>query len=315
MSKKYLLFILALLFLTFAVFSNEAFAQSKDCSHLVVNRSYSQTFEGFNNLGLFFGGSYPLVPGGGVGVETFLPNGEFSARMTIAIGQFGLMQDLPATGHYSLSWDTSKEPVLCTGTLSVSVPGLGDLGFQLVVAPGGQQVESIHTDFGLVVGVTALPVPTKNCSNNSVQGRYRENAKGWALSEAAGLPFPPTQLVGGYAPFAFSGGLQFNPRVSPSLADFPHAPQGAGSVTGWDFVNIGGLPASRTETGWYKLESDCSGIIVLRDNMGHPDFRLELFAGDAGKTVHMMNIDTAPDGVTPMFILALTGERADEGQH
>jgi len=319
--RRVLLIVFVLTLADISVSAQTSFTtkSAQDCSQLVVNHSYSQTFQGFLNIPAYFASfgvpSPPgmgLVPNGGTGYLTFLPHGKLSGRVTLAIGLLGLIPDLQPdeTSQYTLTWDTSNKPPLCSGTLTMNVPGEDSFHFQLVASEDGQQIEMIHTDPGLIVSVTGTRVRTAGCSNNSVQGKFAANARGWLLSPDSGpMHFPPEQLLSGYAPFAFSGGLQFQARMSPSPVDFPEAPEGAASTSGWDTISLNGLILSRTERGWYKINPDCTGTMTLRDDLGNPDFHLELFVGERGDSVHMVNVDAIPDTGVPLFVLGMTVTR------
>jgi len=298
----------------------KAQAEGRDCSNLVVNRSFSQTFGGFLNVPMYFASigvpappAIGLVPNAGAGFITFLPEGKVSGQVTLAIGLLGLLPDLTfePTSQYSLSWDTNKTPPACSGTITLNAPGEAPFHFRLLVSRNGQQIEMIHTDTGLIVGVTGYPVRTSGCSNQTIGGKYSSNAEGWGLA-APPFSFPPDQVLAGYFPFAFSGAMEFRPNVPP--AGLPDAPAGSGSVVGWDTPSVNGIILPRTETGWYKVDPDCTGKLVLGDSLGN-DFHLEMFIGKSGKALHLVNIDTATlpglPAPVPAFILGTTLDRMD----
>ena len=282
-----------------------------DCSRLVVNRTYVNSFSGLINVPAYFApfeslGVLPppgvgLEPNAGAGKVTFLPGGNFVNRETIVIGMLGMNKDLSITGTYSLTWDGSKEPMACTGTMAgVGVVNGGPMPFkfQLVVSPDGQRVEMIHTDPGLIVGTTGLPMYTHGCSGKSVDATYSYNSNGWILPSPTANP--PEPMLGGYIPFAMSGAMRFYPDTPASVIDFPESPEGAMMVKAWDTVSQNGAIKSRTMTGWYKVRHDCKGVVVLRDPLENPDFQLEMFIGAEGQTVHFVNVngaDTPADSV------------------
>lgn len=292
-----------------------------DCSKLVVNRTYVNSFLGFNNLPLAFqalGIQVPpgvgIEPVGGAGTVTFLPGGNFTMRETIAIGLMGLNKDLSIPGTYSLTWDTSKHPTVCTGSMTGTeqVAGMSlPVNFQLIVSPDSQRIEMIHTDTGLMVGVTGQPISHHACSNATIGATYSYNTMGWFLV----LPgtVPPEQMVGGYIAFAMSGAMRFYPEIPASVSDFPDSPAGAMLVKAWDTPSQNGQILPRTMTGWYLVNHDCTGTIVLRDSLGNPDFRLETFIGAEGQTVHSTNVNDAVDlgnGVSmPPVILGVKLDR------
>ncbi len=64
-------------------------------------------------------------------------------------------------------------------------------------------------------------------------------------------------------------------------------------------------------TGWYKINHDCSGTMVLRDSLQNPDFHLQLIVGKDGNLVSMTNVDTLPGTTTPTNLLGATLTRMD----
>ena len=320
-STCYVFAVFALLLSVPATFAQ---AQGNDCSRLIVNRSYSQTFQGFLNVPAYFasfGMPSPLgigiVPNAGSGFLTFLPGGKMAGRITLSIGLLGLLPDLEIDkdgSGYTLTWNTTKEPALCVGSVTVSAPGVpggSPLHFQLVVGQGGRQVEMIHTDTGLILGVSALPVQTGGCNNNSIRGKYSYNIKGWGLAPPSGpMSFPPEQLLAGYFPFAFSGALEFSPRPADSLG----TPEGAGYVGGWDTVTMNGQIIPRVADGWYKVKPDCTGTVVLHDKASNTDFHLELLVGEGSQTVHLANVDTVPGTAIPTFVMSAILTKVSTGR-
>jgi hypothetical protein len=294
-----------------------------DCSKLVVNRTYVNSFSGLINVPVYFAafGVQPppgvgLEPNGGAGTVTFLDNGKFVNTETIAIGILGLSKDLSITGTYSLTWDGSKQPMACTGTMN----GLGMLHgsstpftFQLIVSAGGQRVEMFHTDTGVIVGATTLPMSSHGCNRASLDAAYSYNAAGWILAPPGAVP--PEQMLGGYIPFAMSGAMRFYPETPASVSDFPDSPKGARMVKAWDTPSHNGEIMPRTMTGWYQVNRDCTGTVVLRDSLGNPDFLLEMFIGADGQTVHFANVNDAVDlgnGIsTPSIIAGFKLSRLD----
>jgi len=296
----YLVFVFAAVALLLTAHPLDAQVQGENCSNLVINHSFSQGFEGFLNEG---GGP---VPTAGAGFVTFLPHGKVTGQVTLAIGQLALLQDLvfDNTSEYSLSWDTTKTPAICSGTMTLIAKNVPPFNFQLLVTQDGQQIEMIHTDPGLIVGVTGFPVDTRGCSNNTLNGKYSYNSKGWALAPT----FPANQLLAGYLPLAMSGAIEFHPRVPPSSTP------GGGSVAWWDTVSINGVIVPRTGTGSYKVNPDCTGTMVLMTDDPPPgqEFHLELFVGKHGGALDLVNIDT---GWPPPIVLSSRLNRVDQESH
>lgn len=271
--------------------------QGGDCSYLVVNRSFSQAFGGFLNVPLYFNslGVTPppgigLVPTGGAGFVTFLPHNKLAGQVTLAIGQLGLIQDLvvdSTTSEYSLSWDTSNQPAVCSGTMILNTSGEAPFNFQVVVNPDGPQIHMVHTDAALIVGVIGFPIETSRCSNRTLNGTYSYTINGWELAGGQ-LPLPPETLLAGYFTFVMSGTMRF----------------GNGSIAFSDSGSLDGIIYSRTGTGSYS-EKDCTAAATLTDSLGN-HFNVELFVGQDAKALYMVDVDEVPGTPLPMWIFGGT---------
>ena len=302
-----------------------------DCSYLVAGHSYANTFEGFMNTRKFAGfilgdqKQWGLLPNAGAGVMTFDARGGVKNTESIVIGQFALMPKVEVTGTYALKWDTSKFPILCTGTahLTGSAGGLPMVDdFQITVAPDGKRVEMIHTNPGLIVQTITGPAETRNCRNSTISGKYTYSTTGWGLGQlepGAG----PEQMLAGYITAAMTGGMQFFPGV-PAPDGFEDVPDEANAVLAWDTLSIdGGIPASNTlvpvhrkQWGWYKVDPrNCAGTIVLRDDTGlDPDFQINFYIGKDGNAIYAVNVnnlaDLAPGAPpVPVFVMPIPLER------
>ena len=283
-----------------------------DCSDLVVNRSYSLEFhEGFLNVPVMMNvatASIGIVPNAGAGTITFLPQGQAAVRTTLAVGQIALVTDMvyDNTSHYSLTWD-GKTPASCVGTLTANTPG-DSANFELRAFPGGQQIQLVHTDPGLIVSMTGYPVETSGCTNNILDGLYSYEAKGWAMSpQVAPLKFPGNQMLVGYYPFAMSGVMRFNSHdLRPPVV-------GAGTVTWTDMASANGAITKRSGTGWFKITKDCTGMISLTEPTLGQSFTLEAFVGKDGGAVYMVNVDGIPvqGGAIPAVILGFSAKRVN----
>lgn len=277
--------------------------QRPDCSSLVTNRSFSQRFEGFLNL-------KSLVPTAGAGFLTFLPAGRVRGQITLAIGLLELVPDITfdKTSEYSLSWDTTKTPAVCSGTMTLNAPGEPSFHFQLLVSHGGRQIELIHTDKGLTVSMTALPMDLSGCSAETIRGQYSCRMKGWRLAAQSGAArFPPEQLLAGYFPLACTGAVEFRPDVAPAAAS-------SGGVAGWDTCSLNGVILPRTVTGSFQVNPDCRGTMLLSG--AGEDLHLQLFVDKSRRALYAVAIDKtnlpgAP-GPVPAYVLGMILDRAGE---
>jgi len=266
--------------------------QSSDCSYLVANHTYAVYFGGILNAGMYFSQPGPPpypdwgdVPNAGIGRLTFLANGTIRNTQTILVGFVGVTMDEVLAGTYSLKWDSSRGPSVCTGTMTEPD---GNNHFQLIVSQNGQRLEMIHTDLGLGVNPTGFLMNTNGCSNKSIEGSYTYNTNGWGL-----LPMvvPSDQTFGGFVAGQMSGAMRFYPGVFPSGKYTNTPPPGAGTVKAWDTVSINGQIMPRTMTGWYTVDGHCSGKIVLNDGL-NPEYIIEAYVGKSGDKVATLNVNT-----------------------
>jgi len=298
-----------------------------DCSYLVAGHSYANTFAGFMNTVEFLGstlGNYALLPNAGAGVMTFQTGGTVKNTESMMIADFGVFPRADVSGTYSLKWDTSKAPVLCTGTAHLTgvanqMPLVDD--FQLTVTPDGQRVEMIHTNAGLIVQTITRPAEPRGCRNSTIAGAYTYSTAGWAIGQF--YTNDPAQMLSGYIAGAMSGAFQFYPH-RPAPDGFADVPDGASALTAWDTLSInGGMPSGTTfapvhrkMTGWYKVDPrDCSGTMVVRDDAGNPDFRVNFYIGKDGKFLAAVNVNNWADlggpAPIPVFVFPIPFERAD----
>jgi hypothetical protein len=321
--RQHIVFALTTVALLLTAHALNAQDHGQDCSALVMNQSYSQAFSGgFLNVPKYFEANHlgappdgvGIVPTAGAGMITFLPQGQLSGRITLAIGLLGLIQDLPfdpAKSSYSLSLDTTswnlaswgpaKTVPVCSGTLKAVAP-TDVFNFQLLVSPDGQRIEMIHTDIGLAVSLTANRMVTSGCRNNTVNGKYLYNVRGWALAGGP-VTFPPIQLLAGYFPFDFSGAMELHPSPFPRPAD-------PGSVGFSDSVSANGTIYPRTGTGSYAIKPDCTGTMTLTDSTGLVS-HLELFVDKETGTLYAVNVDTVPGTSMPAFLLGMSMSRLE----
>lgn len=269
-------------------------APGSNCSSLVAGNSYANSFTGLANLPMYFSTLHSSPPPGagleptaGGGTISFTSGGTFTMTETLAIGKVGLSKDVAITGTYQLSYSTAKQPIVCTGTAS----GSGSLqnatapfNFQLIVSADGSHIEMLETDAGPLINFTASLMPTiGSCSNTSVSANLSignapsSSASGWLLMTTA----PANQSLNGYNPLAISGAVQFSPQTSPSA--FPTAPSGAAALTAWETVSSDGYPLPVSFTGWYIVNSNCTGSMLMHSSNGEiGDLQYEIFVAADG---------------------------------
>jgi hypothetical protein len=299
-----------------------------------VGRSYANLFEGFMNSQKFAGFTlgddhqWGLLPNAGAGVTTFLAHGVVKNTESIMVGQFAVFPKVDVVGTYKLQWDSSRIPVLCTGTahltgVAYGMPMVDD--FQITVTPDGNHVDMIHTNAGLIVQTRTRPAETQGCRNRTVSGKYTYSTTGWGARQFEPGAAPP-QMLAGYVSAAMTGAMQFFPAVT-APEGFEDVPPGASLVTAWDTLSIdGGIPLTgstfvpiyRKQQGWYKVDpATCTGTIVLRDDTGvDPDFQIRFYIGKGGDAVYALNVnnleDLIPGASIPAFVMPIPLERVNE---
>lgn len=275
-----------------------------DCRYLVAGRTDAHSFEGYINTELFpLPGMSGVYPNAGTGTITFNADGTVGGATAIKIGPayFDNVPMINAT--YRVSWDVTKTPVVCMGTMKTDMPQspTGTENWQVVVTKGGDQVELIHTDMGLIVGVAIYPAAKGGCGNGTLHSAYTYNAKGWTLPPPNLPPPTPADMLNGFVPFAFNGAIVFRPELTLPNS-LTGAPPGSAYLQGWDMVSMAGFIMPRTYVGWYKVEVDCSATMVLLDNIGTPLIHTKVQIFKNADAIGILNVDV------PMA-LAFTAER------
>lgn len=140
---------------------------------------------------------------------------------------------------------------------------LGDtVNLDVFVANGGTHVQYIETDSATVTSGSAQQNPGKPCSNAILNGAYGYAIEGWTLSS-------------NIAPFADSGQVTSD---------------GAGHLSGADTASAGGTIIGRTLSGSYQMNSNCTGSVVLHDNLGDTS-NLSFTASSDGRQVSFIETD------------------------
>src|SRR5438477_6911508 len=118
------------------IVSSPLMSHASACSNTTIRGSYAFTIHGTIFLP---NGSTLLVDG--IAKETF--DGEGGVTQVDAVATNGNLAPgwRPGTGTYSLNAD-------CTGTQTISVPGMPDLHLQIVVAQSGNKIHQVVIDPG-----------------------------------------------------------------------------------------------------------------------------------------------------------------------
>jgi len=141
---------ISLLLLTFALAVSTLTAHASTCSNSTIRGSYAFTIQGTIFLP---NGATLLVDG--IAKETF--DGEGGETQVDAVATNGNLTPgwRPGTGTYSVNAD-------CTGTQTISVPGLPDLHLQIIVAQSGNTIHQVVIDPGFATTAEGERVRTHN---------------------------------------------------------------------------------------------------------------------------------------------------------
>lgn len=127
-----------MLLLTFALAaSSTVAAHASSCSNSTIRGSYAFTIHGT----IFLPNGATLLVNG-IAKETF--DGAGGVTQVDAVATNGNLTPgwRPGTGTYSVNAD-------CTGTQTISVPGLPDLHLQIIVAQSGNTIHQVVIDPGI----------------------------------------------------------------------------------------------------------------------------------------------------------------------
>ena len=127
-----------LLVSTLAMFGSQiSSAQPSACDNSTIRGSYAFTIHGTIFLP---NGATILIDG--IALQFFDGKGNF--KQVDAVADNGVLMPgwRPGSGSYSVNPD-------CTGTQTLSVPGMGDLHLQMIVAQGGNTIHQVVIDPGI----------------------------------------------------------------------------------------------------------------------------------------------------------------------
>ncbi len=125
-------------------------AQASTCSNSTIQGTYAFTLHGT----LFLPGGYTVLIDG-IAKATYDGKGNFTQVDAVADNGNLAPGWRPGTGTYSVNPD-------CTGTQTVSVPGLPDLHLQFIVAQSGNTIHQVVIDPGFVTTAEGERVHVSN---------------------------------------------------------------------------------------------------------------------------------------------------------
>ena len=156
----------------------------------------------------------------------------FTGTATVSIG--GAIASGPFTAKYTLGSNCNGSATFTSQTGLVT-----HLGF--TVNANGNLIDFIETDNGTSVAGTAQPLAPA-CAATDFSGPYTYATSGWIY--VSGVPVP----------YADAGRL---------------VASGNGSFTGKSTFSIGGSVFRRTLTGTYTVNTGCTGVVNISDNLGN----------------------------------------------
>jgi hypothetical protein len=140
LAKKYggtMKFRTSLLLLTFALAASSTLTAHAACNNLTIQGTYAFTLHGT----IFLPDTSTLLIDG-IAKQTYDGRGNLTQLDAVATNGNMAPGWRPGTGTYSVNPD-------CTGTMTLSVPGLPDVHIQFIVAQSGKTIHQVVTDPGL----------------------------------------------------------------------------------------------------------------------------------------------------------------------
>jgi len=129
---------ISLFLLTLALAASSTLtAHARACSNLTIQGTYAFTLHGT----IFLPDTSTLLIDG-IAKQTYDGRGNLTQLDAVATNGNMAPGWRPGTGTYSVNPD-------CTGTLTLSVPGLQDLHIQFIVAQSGKTIHQVVTDPGI----------------------------------------------------------------------------------------------------------------------------------------------------------------------
>lgn len=249
--------------------SSSAARAAEGCGLQSLHGGYGFAYQGQVNAPNFS----EAVDIGGTGRAVFNGHGGLSGKEWATTN--GLFEDLTFTGSYTVKPD-------CTGTMTiVNSNGRTDHG-NIALVEGGQEVNYIDTDPGVVLTVHISRQAISNCTDRSLHGRFNFADQGSFFQPPGGAE------LGDSAVFVV---IQFD---------------GRGHESGTTTTNFSGGVAEPF-TGTYHVNADCTGSATdtsVSGQTSHVNFVL-VEHGNEWKVIAM----------DPGNVLTGTGDRMASGEN
>jgi hypothetical protein len=194
---------------------------------------------------------------GGAGRVVFDGHGGISGREWASTN--GQPETLTFTGGYTVAPD-------CTGTITiVNSNGRTDRG-KIALVEGGQEVNFIETDPGVVLTLHLSRQSISGCTNRSLSGVFNASQSGSA--------FNPAGVEQGDVSLFIT--LHFD---------------GRGHESGSSTASFNGFPASDTFTGTYQVNPDCTGSATDTFTSGQPEGHVKFVLVERGNEIKFIAAD------------------------
>jgi hypothetical protein len=233
-----------------AIVNAQTIGSASTCTNASLSGSYGYTLSGW--IFTSTGGEYPFADSG-----TLTSNEKGSLSGTSAFSVDGTIQAPTVTGTYSVNSN-------CTGTATLKDSGGDVIDLNLVIVDNGQSIQLVESDSGTVVSGNMTSVQT-GCTAETINGLYGLALSGWVY-DSSGNPYFFTDV----------GRLDFSGAAS--------------TVTLNDTVSAAGTVTTRSLSGSYSLNSNCTGTATLSGGTLHLNFTvvagaIQLIETDAGTTI------------------------------
>ena len=181
-------------------------------------------------------------------------NGNLSGTSTVS--ENGAISRRTLRGSYSVDQD-------CRGSAVLNASSGYSVVLDCVIVDNGRGIQFIQTDTGTVISGGARKQEAVNCTNGTVSGSYGFSIDGWLTAT-------------GFDAYADTGRLVVN---------------GGNSFSGSTTSSLDGNVNSRTLTGNYNMNSDCTGSATFKDTNGNV-LSLDFSAEAGGRELRFIQTDS-----------------------
>jgi hypothetical protein len=238
---------------------NPAIVQGQDHTPGCTNATATGTY-GYRMSGVIVGLGPFLVNG----IYTHNPDGTMNANVQLVVGS----QSFPLLGTNG-TFQTNRD---CTGSGKFAAPPvLPEVTYQFIVTDGGEQIELLNTNPGVVLQGISRRISKSGeapaCRNDMIVGMY-----GYRLDGSQ--PGVANAAVAGL----ITHGLEHHNDIT-------------GTLTGQDTLNLMGTYYPRNLQGNFKVDSNCRGAGSYIDSLGN-QVNYVFTVVNGGDTLFLQGADT-----------------------